>query len=49
MQNYKLPGGTEPVAKWNLLPDAPVTPDRPEVSTATPVIYHSGCYGLPFA
>ena len=35
MQSYKLPGGTEPVAKWNLLPDAPVTPDRPEVSTVT--------------
>ncbi|RPD54667.1 hypothetical protein L226DRAFT_509677 [Lentinus tigrinus ALCF2SS1-7] len=30
MQLYKLPGGTEPVARWKLMEDVPVSPDRPE-------------------
>ncbi|RPD78983.1 hypothetical protein L226DRAFT_501441 [Lentinus tigrinus ALCF2SS1-7] len=30
MQLYKLPGGTEPVAKWKILEDPPLSPDRPE-------------------
>lgn len=33
MQLYKLPGGTEPVKKWKLMEDVPITPDRPEVNT----------------
>ncbi|KAI0698051.1 FAD binding domain-containing protein [Cerioporus squamosus] len=34
MQRYKLPGGTEPVAKWKILDDVPISPDRPEDSLA---------------
>ena len=31
VQMYKMPGGTEPVAKWKLYEDMKITADRPEV------------------
>lgn len=46
VQMYKMPGGTEPVAKWKLYEDMKTTADRPEVDSDDLPHYKSSTDGL---